>query len=134
VQAVVNGIKGSDERYGDKEWLGFSAKDFEAVIDFGQNTEINEIQMRFFKGEGQWIYLPKTMRFSVSDHGREYTELIDSSVGDTDKKVMSSMVRFAVPKYGRYLKIEVPNYGKIPEGKQGGGHDAWLFVDEIIVN
>ena len=29
--------------------------------------------------------------------------------------------------------ITIPNYGKIPEGKQGAGHKAWLFIDEIIV-
>jgi len=134
IQAVVNGIKGSDERYGDKEWLGFNGTDFEAVIDLGQSTEINEIKMRFFKGEGQWIYLPITMNFSISDHGRNYEELIDTKVGDTDKKVMNSMVRFTEAKYGRFLKIVVPNYGLIPDGKQGGGNPAWLFVDEIIVN
>jgi len=133
IQAVINGIKGSDERYGDKEWLGFNGNDFEAIIDLGQSTEISEIQMRFFKGEGQWIYLPKTMRFSISDHGRSYDEIIDTKVGDTSKKVMSSIVRFTEPKYGRYLKVEVPNYGIIPEGKQGGGNAAWLFIDEIIV-
>jgi len=74
------------------------------------------------------------MNFSLSDHGREYEEIMDTKVGNTDNKVMNSIVRFAKPKYGRYLKIHVPNYGIIPEGKQGGGHPAWLFVDEITVN
>ena len=31
------------------------------------------------------------------------------------------------------LKIIIPNYGIIPEGKQGSGHKAWTFIDEIIV-
>ncbi|MGK0421917.1 MAG: hexosaminidase [Polaribacter sp.] len=31
------------------------------------------------------------------------------------------------------LKITIPNYGIIPEGKQGAGHKAWTFIDEIIV-
>jgi hexosaminidase len=29
--------------------------------------------------------------------------------------------------------ITIPNYGIIPEGKQGAGHKAWLFIDEIII-
>jgi len=33
----------------------------------------------------------------------------------------------------KYLKIEVENFGNIPDGRMGAGHGAWLFVDEIIV-
>ena len=33
----------------------------------------------------------------------------------------------------RYIKMKIPNYGIIPEGKQGAGHKAWTFIDEIIV-
>ena len=31
------------------------------------------------------------------------------------------------------LKITIPNYGVIEEGKQGAGHKAWTFIDEIII-
>ena len=31
----------------------------------------------------------------------------------------------------RYVKIIAESAGKIPDGKPGAGHDAWLFVDEI---
>ncbi|HYH55750.1 MAG TPA: hypothetical protein VD772_04010, partial [Anseongella sp.] len=33
----------------------------------------------------------------------------------------------------RYIKVTARNYGKIPQGKEGAGHEAWLFVDEIVV-
>ena len=31
------------------------------------------------------------------------------------------------------VQITIPNYGVIPEGKQGAGHKAWTFIDEVIV-
>jgi hexosaminidase len=31
------------------------------------------------------------------------------------------------------LKITIPNYGIIPAGKKGAGHNAWTFIDEIII-
>jgi len=34
----------------------------------------------------------------------------------------------------RYIYLKIPNYGIIPEGKQGAGNKAWTFIDEIIVN
>lgn len=33
----------------------------------------------------------------------------------------------------RKVKISVPSYGIIPKDKQGGGHKAWTFIDEIII-
>ncbi len=32
------------------------------------------------------------------------------------------------------LRIRAKNYGIIPKSKQGAGHKAWLFTDEIILN
>ncbi len=46
--ALINGINGSDKRYGDKEWLGFDGKDVEITIDLGKETDINSISMRFY--------------------------------------------------------------------------------------
>ena len=31
------------------------------------------------------------------------------------------------------LTLKIPNYGIIPQGKQGAGHKAWTFIDEIII-
>jgi hexosaminidase len=30
------------------------------------------------------------------------------------------------------ISIVVKNYGIIEDGKQGAGHKAWTFIDEII--
>lgn len=31
------------------------------------------------------------------------------------------------------IKIEIPNFGVIPKGRQGGGYRAWTFIDEILI-
>jgi len=31
------------------------------------------------------------------------------------------------------ISIVVKNYGIIEDGKQGAGHKAWMFIDEIII-
>ena len=131
VAAIINGIKGSDERYGDKEWLGFEGKNMEAIIDMKEETEIEKISFRFFKGEGQWIYLPKKISVFVSNDGGKYTLAGESTDIATQAKIANPTV--AVNSKGKYLKVLVERFGKIPDGLQGGGHEAWLFVDEIIV-
>jgi len=130
--SVVNGVLGSDKKYGGSEWLGFSGTDCNGVIDFGQLTKINEVALRFFKVEGQWIYLPRKVEIFTSDDGILYKSRFVSSSIVSDTKIC----KFNIAMKGidsRYLKFEISNYGKIPEGAQGAGHRAWLFVDEVVV-
>jgi len=131
IGAIINGINGSDERYGDKEWLGFEGKNMEAVIEMKEETTINKVRFRFFKGEGQWIYLPKKVSVFVSTDGKKYTLAGETTNIATESKIANPTVE--VNSKGSFVKIEVERFGKIPEGLQGGGHEAWLFVDEIII-
>jgi hexosaminidase len=136
-QALINGISGNNKRYGDKEWLGFSGEDVEITIDFDNPTEINSISTRFHNGNGQWIYAPKnvTLQFNLKN---------DRVVFSTKKLLKSDslLVNFSFnffevnPNKEKItsIKLIIPNYGIITEGKQGAGNKAWTFIDEIIVN
>lgn len=95
-------------------------------------TEIKTLEFRFFKGEGQWIYLPKSVKVMISNDGENYSSIGELNNISTDSKIVNPKLQ--VNGKGRFLKVLVERYGKIPDGKQGGGHEAWLFVDEIIVN
>ncbi len=131
--SIINGIFGSDERYGDSEWLGFEGEDCEAIIDFGETTNITSFAFRNFDGEGQWIYLPKSITLYMSSDGENFQEIFKQNVKKTDEKVVTTKFDLK-DKQTRYLKVVFENYGTIPEGRQGGGNAAWLFVDEIVVN
>jgi len=124
---LVNGISGSDTRYGDKEWLGFSGEDIEITIDLGEEMEINSIETRFHNGNGQWIYAPKQIQLSIDDNGFETFHLPISELLLVNRTLSPE-------KKGRIIRLRIPNYGIIPERKQGAGHKAWTFIDEIIVN
>ena len=128
-EGLINGISGSDSRYGDKEWLGFWGEDIEITIDFGEETEINTIETRFYNGNGQWIYAPKAVKLAFDD--------------DDDFKYISvfnfenSFTKFNFEiegKKARVLRFKIQNYGIISEDKQGAGNKAWTFIDEIIIN
>lgn len=131
--SVVNGIMGSSERYGDAEWLGFDGKDFEAVIDLGEKQKLTTASFRFFNGKGQWIYPPKFVSVALSDDGENFYEIALQEVGDSDEKIVPISVPLKEAE-GRFLKIYVRRHGIISDGKQGAGHEAWLFVDEIVVD
>ena len=126
-QALINGISGSNKRYGDKEWLGFSGKDLEITIDLGKATQINSIATRFHNGKGQWIYAPKTIEISFP--GKK--EAIQKVLQNTDDLLVNFKTTTKVN--AQFVKIKIPNYGVIPDGKQGAGNKAWTFIDEIII-
>lgn len=132
--SVINGIVGSDERYGDAEWLGFEGKDFEAVIDFGEPVAIRRVALRFFNGPGQWIYPPKSVQLSLGDFPGQFGQELSSNIMPANA-LSGKIIRHAmmVNSKARFLRVRIPNYGVIPDGQQGAGHKAWLFVDEIEV-
>ena len=130
-QALINGIYGSDKRYGDKEWLGFWGDDIEIIIDLEEIKEINTIKTRFYNTNGQWIYSPKKICIMYSLDGKKYHLLKELELSSSDQIVKIKAEFDAVST--KYFKILVPNYGVIPEGKQGAGNKSWTFIDEIIV-
>ncbi len=130
--SIINGVKGNDNKYGGSEWLGFAGSDCIATLDFGNITELNEITFRFFKGEGQWIYLPKNIEILTSNNGIDFKSIHKISDISTKTKIATISQSFKNLQT-RYLKFSIANYGEIPTGKQGAGHKAWLFLDEVVI-
>ena len=127
-KALINGISGNNKRYGDKEWLGFSGEDIEITIKFDNPTDINTITTRFFNANGQWIYPPKRVTVYVNDGITAYSadvSVIDDLTAKVAVKFKNTMVTS--------IRLKIPSYGIIPEGKQGAGHKPWTFIDEIII-
>lgn len=126
--ALINGISGNNKRYGDKEWLGFSGEDIEITIEFENPTNINTITTRFFNANGQWIYAPKRVTVYVNDDDTAYS----ADVSVTDDLTAKVAVKFKNTMVTS-IRLKIPSYGIIPEGKQGAGHKPWTFIDEIII-
>jgi hexosaminidase len=135
-QALINGISGNNKRYGDKEWLGFSGDDVEITIKFNTSTEINKISTRFYNGKGQWIYAPKEINLQLDlENGKIAISKNKLTKNDSILVNFSFIFHELNPNKEKInsIKLTIPNYGIIPEGKQGAGHKAWTFIDEIIV-
>ena len=136
IEALINGVSGSNTRFGDKEWLGFWGDDLEVTIKFPEPTEIYKVSTRFYNANGQWLYAPKEIRF---------TGKLSSGEGKvSDKQEIEGMNQTLVSHVLDYSKLTrkpivteitltIPSYGTIPDGLQGAGNKAWTFIDEIVV-
>lgn len=130
--SLVNGIIGPDNKYSGNEWLGFSGTDCNGVLEFNQVEIFKEVTFRFFKGEGQWIYLPKSVTISISSDNRHFEKIASTTKINTETKIAEVKLNLKGKK-AKFLRFDIENYGIIADGNQGAGHRAWLFVDEITV-
>jgi hexosaminidase len=137
VAGLINGIKGSDSRYGDSEWLGFWGEDIEIEMEFKEPILVGEIKLRFYNAPGQWVYAPEKYYIFLETKNGIISDLVELPKND-DALILSNynwkrFKGFEDQKINA-LKINIPNYGIIPDGKQGAGNKAWTFIDEIIIN
>ncbi|MFT3981006.1 MAG: family 20 glycosylhydrolase [Ferruginibacter sp.] len=112
------------------EFLGFSGKDLDAVVDLGQSQNINGITLHAFEQSGSWIYRPRFVVFYASDDGRNYS-MVDSVINLENKKNL--LYSSNKPVKARFIKVIAKNAGIIEQGNPGAGEKAWMFVDEIEV-
>ncbi|MDG1529701.1 MAG: family 20 glycosylhydrolase [Polaribacter sp.] len=125
--ALINGISGSDKRYGDDQWLGFDGKDVEITIDLGKEMNLNSIATRFNNQKGSWIYAPSQV--IVTFPGNE--EFLPIELEESEEKIVDLKLETKI--FTRFVKLKLVNFGVIPDGKQGAGHKPWIFIDEIII-
>ena len=129
--ALINGISGNNKRYGDREWLGFSGEDIVITIEFDSPKNIKTISTRFYNGNGQWIYAPNEIGFSFYlEDGKTINDI--SIIEEKNNLLVNYSYELKSAPITK-LDIIVKNYGIIPEGKQGAGHKAWTFIDELII-
>jgi len=131
--ALTNGVTGNMRTW--NAWVGLAGKDLDPVIDLGEVTTINRVYTNYVNSKKSWIHPPKSIEVLVSEDGLSFTSQGIRSI-DSEEKMNSGKERILFSLSGvkaRYVKIIATNIGIIPEGYQGAGQNAWLFLDEIVV-
>ena len=121
--ALVNGILGGWS-YSDQLWQGF-LKDIDLTIDLEKETAIKNVGADFMQICGPGVFMPKQVIISVSNDGKEFTELakIDHQVVKDDAVTFKNFgwEGEANARYVRYQAEIDRNFG------------GFLFVDEIVI-
>lgn len=115
------------------EWLAWSGKDMEVIVDLASEQPITSMDIGFLKNENDWIYLPSSVLIAfANDTSNFMIQAIEPGIvtinGRTNYHYDFSKVKT------RYIKITAVCAPKIEQQKNGAGEHPWLFVDEIEVN
>ncbi|MDP3437408.1 MAG: GH92 family glycosyl hydrolase, partial [Bacteroidales bacterium] len=134
-EALIDGIRG-EENWRLGGWQGYQATDFEAVIDLGKVESIKYLAGGFVRDIRSWIWFPKSVIFYLSEDGVNFKEAgrVQNSIPEDDYEISREDFELKTKSRVRYVKVKAINYGKIPAWHLGAGGDAFIFIDEIIVN
>ena len=114
-----------------------SGTDMEVMIDLGQNTTFSNIETTFFQYYLSWIVLPTSVSYSISDDGENFKEItnIPNKIPLMKEGKFKHIFSFENETIkAKYLKVIAKTVGKLPQEHPAAGSDAWIFVDEIIIN
>lgn len=134
--ALVDGLKGANS-YASGRWLGFLGKDVEAVIDFGQPTEISKVSTEAFVDLSVWIMGATGLTVAVSEDGKDFREVASKEYPAEVETAKNSIENYSVefsPVKATFVKVIIKHTPALPKGHAGEGQAPFLFVDEICVN
>ncbi|MCB0762386.1 MAG: GH92 family glycosyl hydrolase [Flavobacteriales bacterium] len=133
-KALVDFLRGGND-FKTGEWQGYSGVDVSAVVDLGEMRDVHHVAIGALQDTRPWIIYPSKVEFWISDNGVDFTPLgeVINEVPASDYKVQHMDFGLEVSSHGRYIKVLAHNYGTLPEWHLGHGGQAWLFVDEIVV-
>jgi predicted alpha-1,2-mannosidase len=125
---------GKDFRTG--AWQGYQGQNFVATVDLKNSTKIQRVGANFIQDIRSWIWLPKNLRVKVSKDGVKWKEVayITHTVPNDDYDVtVLELVKKIKPTKTRYVRFEAEYFGKIPAWHLGHGGEAFIFIDELII-
>ena len=132
---LIDGLRGT-ENFASGEWQGYQSQDFAAIIDLQTETEIHQLGGSFLQVARSWIWMPTQIMFETSTDGVNFTQVANIKT-DVPPEEMTAIIKTyqtdITPTKARYVRVTAKNLGKIPAWHAGAGNDAFIFVDEILI-
>jgi uncharacterized C2H2 Zn-finger protein len=120
-----------------ESWIGWEGTDGAFVVDLDEAKQIHSASTDFLHQLGAWILLPKSVAYSYSTDGKQYTpwQTVDIPENRSNKVLFQQIsAQSAPPITARYIKVEITGTKECPSWHYGVGYPSWFFTDEITVN
>lgn len=133
---LVDGIKGESTNYRTGHWMGFNGNDLQAVIDLGEGTQVQEVDVQTCVEKGDWIFGARNFKVEASTDGVNFSELACKdypAMQESDPNQIYPLSLTFAPTTTRYLRVTVASEHNTPAWHGNKGNPSFLFVDEIVV-
>ena len=132
---LLDGVRGP-AIHKSKEWSAWKAQPFEAVIDMEEPESLSRVEIGYISNKPSQIFNPVSLSVMVSEDGVTWVEVASVAAeaeGEFDPDGLKSMsVDFPEVK-ARYVKVKAECLSNVPAWHHYPGRQAWLYIDEVIV-
>lgn len=127
---MVNTIRGTKNTH-DGQWQAWLVDDMGVIIDLDEKQTIQQVTVGSIESQGYGIYFPTAIKVYVSEDGSAYKEVgnVDCSLEINPNAELKDFKINFKPVKAKFVKVIATNLKTTPKGD-----NAWLFVDEILVN
>ena len=114
-------------------YLGFEGDGAEFIIDLKESKPVSEVLVHALQEPSVWIHYPEQIQVSFSQDGELFGAEVQLALSKT-REAGDNFFSISTSSPARYIKLKVKNLQTIPENMPGSGQQAWLFIDEVVVN
>lgn len=133
--ALVDGFIGSSN-FRDGRWQAFSGKNAKLIIDLGSEKELRYLAVNAHQYNNAWIFLPEEVLFFAGNDTTSFTAVGRARPVNEPKERGQFNEKLGVnfePLTARYVKVIAKNIGTVPPWHEAAGSEAWIFLDEIVI-
>lgn len=136
-EGMVDGIFGTTN-YRIGGWQGWQ-EDMVAVVELDKEQTVRSVGVDCLENMRSWVFFPRGVTVEYSLDGEQwstYGSVLNNRFPPIHpRQEESTQHTFAVTGSARakYIKITARNYGPLPDWHVSAGEQAWVFVDEIII-
>lgn len=135
--ALIDGLRSGSTDYRSGDWQGYQKTDAKGVIRFTNPQKVASVSLNCLQDEHSWIFLPEAFMVEYSTDGVSYTALpaARSKTNPLQEGQFSEKltVTFPAPTEVKAIRFTAKNRGLVPPGHISAGGNAWIFLDEIII-
>lgn len=129
-----DGKKGNDD-WGSTGWMGYKGNDAVVAIDLGEPLEISMVSTNTIAATADDVFDARGLKVSVSNDGKDWKQVAEETYPEatgTQRGLNTHTLTFE-PVTARYVKVDVVSQQTVPDWHPAAGRQAFLFIDEIVV-
>ena len=117
------------------DWQGYQGQDVTMVMRLEKPQVLTRVAGNFLEDQNSWIFYPKSVQFYVSADSVQWKPLEEVVSHHSPQNLTVSTAAFEskqLPKTPvKYVKMEIRNFGLMPEWHEGRGNPTFFFIDEF---
>jgi hexosaminidase len=122
--------------YRSGEWQGFARSDIDITIDLGEVMQVSRLAAGFLQNMGVQIFFPNSVEFALSNNDSTWISFPAIRPTTSPREVgvfVKDLETEIPPTRARYVHLRAKNLGVCPPWHADAGREAWIFIDEVIV-